>query len=206
MVDANLYLDSIDLSLYISEQECKKCGADSCRQLVEKIKNNGCRSAQNLGLSNNELGILQQLCHAERVMPAVQSLQLPQPGLAGLLEINDPADVDPVLVTGNSRLTQEVLLAVLSTTLSPFYVLCVDTNGDTVDMAVILGSFTPERIEKAIEKECLIEKVSSSHLVLPGLAKKLKKDLAHRTGWSVEVGPVCAAELPLVFGDKWLPA
>jgi CO dehydrogenase/acetyl-CoA synthase gamma subunit (corrinoid Fe-S protein) len=167
MPDADLYLDKIDY-------QCHKCGEESCRELVEKVK---------------------------AVLPQVPSLQLPRPVEPALVELNNPQPGDPVLVTGNSEFTQAVLLAVLSTTESPFFVLFTDTRGDTLDMAVILKSFMPDRIQQSLEKENL--KAQGGKLVIPGLAAALKDDIEKTTGWPVEVGPICAAELPLFFGERW---
>jgi CO dehydrogenase/acetyl-CoA synthase gamma subunit (corrinoid Fe-S protein) len=167
MPDADLYLDKIDY-------QCHKCGPQSCKDLVEKIK---------------------------PLLPQVPSLQLPRPVDPTLVELNNPGPGDPVLVTGNSEFTQAVLLAVLSATQSPFFVLFTDTRGDTLDMAVILESFTPERIRRSLEKENL--KAQGSKLIIPGLAAGLKNAITQTTGWPVEVGPVCAAELPLFFHDSW---
>ncbi|MBW2264494.1 MAG: hypothetical protein JRG91_21215, partial [Deltaproteobacteria bacterium] len=47
------------------------------------------------------------------------------------------------------------------------------------------------------------ERSGSSTLVLPGLAAAMRDDVASAAGLSVEVGPVCAAELPLFFADLW---
>ena len=181
MVDADLYIDRIDLERYIFGAECRKCGAQSCRELVEKLKARGC-------------------------LPSVPQLQVPRPVPAGLLELNDPSPGDPVLVTGNSEFTQQVLLAVLATTISPFFVLFSDTRGDTLDMAMILDSFTPERVRRSIEKERLKERAGGSYLVLPGLASKISGEIKSQCGWPVEIGPVCAAELPLYFSECWAPA
>ena len=169
MPDADLYLDKIDF-------ECHKCGPQSCKDLVEKIK---------------------------PLLPRVPSLDLPRPVDPALVELNHPAPGDPVLITGNSEFTQAVLLAVLSTTESAFFVLFTDTRGDTLDMAVILKSFTPERIRQSLEKEKLKDKAPGSKLTIPGLAAGLKNEIAESTGWPVQVGPVCAAELPLFFQDRW---
>lgn len=170
MPDADLYLDKIDF-------ECHKCGPQSCKELVEKIK------AQ---------------------LPRVPSLQLPRPVEPALVELNHPRPGDPVLVTANSEFTQAVLLAVMSTTTGPFFVLFCDTKGDTLDMAVILKSFTPERVKRSMEREGLEDKAGGGTLILPGLAEAMQADIAKTTGWPVQVGPVCAAELPLYFGDQWV--
>jgi CO dehydrogenase/acetyl-CoA synthase gamma subunit (corrinoid Fe-S protein) len=169
MPDADLYLDRIDY-------QCHKCGPQSCKDLVDKIK---------------------------PLLPQVPSLDLPRPVDPALFELNNPGPGDPVLVTGNSEFTQAVLLAVLSATESPFFVLFCDTKGDTLDMAVILKSFTPERIRNSLEKEKLEAKAQGATLTIPGLAAGLKDDIAETTGWPVQVGPVCAAELPLFFQDRW---
>ncbi len=206
MADADLYLDTIDFSSVLSEQECKKCGADSCRQLVEKLAAQGCTKQGFSSLSGAKIDKLKLLCRVEQALPVVPSMQLPQPGPVGLVELNEPRDGDPVLMTGNSRLTQEVLSAVLSTTISPFYLLCVDTNGDTLDMALILGSFTAERVIKDIVCTGLKEKAPNSTLILPGLAREHKHEIEAQTGFPVRVGPICAVELAWMFGDSWRSA
>ncbi len=172
MPDADLYPDRVNF-------ECHKCGSQSCKELVEKIKDR---------------------------LPRVPSLQLPRPVDPCLLELNSPNPGDPVLVTGNSELTQAVLLAVMSTTESPFFVLFTDTRGDTLDMAVILKSFTPDRIKQSIEQERLSDQAQGSPLILPGLAAGMQKEIAKATGRPVWIGPVCAAELPLFFEDSWTTA
>jgi CO dehydrogenase/acetyl-CoA synthase gamma subunit (corrinoid Fe-S protein) len=139
-------------------------------------------------------------------LPAVPAITTPRPVPPELAELNDPSQGDPVLVTGNSVFTQEVLLAVLAATASPFFVLFTDTRGDTLDMAVILGSFTADRVKRSFEAERLAERARGSTLVLPGLAAGSKDEVAAATGRPVEVGPVCAAELPLYFGERWRAA
>ena len=108
-----------------------------------------------------------------------------------------------MLVTGNNELTQQVLLAVLSTTTSPFWVLFTDTRGDTLDMAVILESFTPERVRAACDAEKLAERAAPGALTLPGLTAGMADSIAAATGWPVQIGPICAAELPLYFENHW---
>jgi len=197
-------LDMIDFSSYFSDHECKKCGAQSCKDLVDKLGRGDWRPAD-LELQRDKIKAIELAMNSGGVLPEVPQLQLPRPVPAGLLELNDPQPGDPVLVTGNSEFTQLVLTAVLSTTLSPFFVLFCDTRGDTLDMAIILKSFTPERIKESIERENLSKKAKTSSLILPGLAAKLKDDIKLATNWPVELGPVCAAELPLFFNDRWLP-
>jgi CO dehydrogenase/acetyl-CoA synthase gamma subunit (corrinoid Fe-S protein) len=83
-------------------------------------------------------------------LPEIEVLQLPNPGPTGLFPINQPKKDSPILVSGNSKLTGEVLTAILSTTLSPFWYLVVDTDGHTVDMAIVYEVLTAERVMQGI--------------------------------------------------------
>jgi CO dehydrogenase/acetyl-CoA synthase gamma subunit (corrinoid Fe-S protein) len=199
MPDADLYLERIDLARYLSVEECTRCGASSCRDLVERLLERAC-AAEDLGLPGDRLRGLNAALGLAGALPAVPSLQHPRPVEPALVGLNGPRPGDPVLVTGNSLLTQEVLLAVVSTTSLPLHVAFTDTRGDTLDMAVILASFTPERVSRSLEA---LAPPASSPLVLPGLAADLAGAISSATGRAVEVGPVCAAELPLYFGGRW---
>jgi len=141
---------------------------------------------------------------AEKSVPNIPMILLPRPGPTGITELNDPGDGDPILVTGNSVYTQEVLLTVLSQTAKPFFLLCVDTKGDTLDMAVIFESFGPESVKQALVSANLNDGTSNSTIIIPGKAAHMHQAIKAATAWrNTEVGPVCAAELPLFFGDRW---
>jgi CO dehydrogenase/acetyl-CoA synthase gamma subunit (corrinoid Fe-S protein) len=116
--------------------------------------------------------------------------------------MNDPGPDAPVLVSGNSELTIAVLSAVLATTVSPFWYLVVDADGHTVDMALVYKVMNAERIVNALEQEGLDQKAPESTIYLPGLAAPLCERVAGLTGRPVVPGPVCAAELPLFFGEE----
>ena len=145
---------------------------------------------------------LQWAARPEDILPPTEVLQLPSPGPAGLYPMNDPGPDSPVLVSGNSELSIAVLSAVLATTTSPFWYLVADTDGHTVDMALVYEVMTAERIASAFEQEEVSRKAPSSTIYLPGLAAPLRDELARRTGQPVVPGPVCAAELPLFFGEE----
>jgi hypothetical protein len=194
MPDADLYQGQIELRRY--PDLCRACGADGCRELVDRLQ-----------LPPGRRRALELALEAGARLPAVPALTVPRPGPAGLLEVNAPSRGDPVLVTGNSELTQQVLLTVLGETRSPFFVLFCDTGGDTLDMAVVLESFTPERIRQALVAEGVRERAgAATPLTIPGLARGLHAAIAGATGRPVEVGPVCAAELGLYFGARWVAA
>ena len=89
----------------------------------------------------------------------------------------------------------------LSTTLSPFWYLVVDIDGHTVDMAMVYEVLTAERVVQMLKQKNLDQIAPESTLFLPGFAASIRDDLAEKTGRTVTVGPVCAAELPLFFGE-----
>jgi len=203
MPDADLYIDEIDYEGYLKAEDCVRCGAGSCTALIERLRSGGAYEELLEGLDRVTGRALKTAVDIERNLPPVPSITVPRPVRPELVELNGPGPGDPVLVTGNSLFTQEVLSAVLSTTTSPFFVLFTDTRGDTLDMAIVLESFTAGRLVGSIEGENLGDRARGSSLVLPGLAHGLRDEIAVATGFAVEVGPVCAAELPLCFGDRW---
>ncbi len=206
MPAADLYVQRIQWLPYLSVEECRAAGAQDCEDFLVKLQNRTLSLETAPGLSPQKRHALWVALHGTELVPPVEALPLPQPTRAGLHEINQPTATAPVLVTGNSELTLTVLSAVLATTLSPFYLLLVDTSGDTLDMALIYERFTPSKIAAALEALDLAAKVSQRALVLPGLAADLQEPVATATGWEVRVGPICALELPLFFGDYWQPA
>ena len=98
---------------------------------------------------------------AVEVLPVVQSLELPRPVPPDLFEINEPGPDAPVLVTGNSEFTLTVVTGLLALTVSPFYLLLVDTRGDTVDMSMIYRSFTPQRLDQGLETHRLADEAQA---------------------------------------------
>jgi len=108
------------------------------------------------------------------------------------------------LVTGNSQLTHEVLLAILSTMTVPMWMLAVDTGGHTVDMSLVYGTLTSEAIARAFRPDNTKARELAGRIVLPGLAESLAASASEMLGRSVEVGPVCAAELPLFLAAQRL--
>ena len=110
-----------------------------------------------------------------------------------------------VSVSGNNRYTFELLASIWTQGKTPAYFLVVDCLGNTVDMAVLFGDFTSGRLLQILEETGLEEKVVHRHMIVPGYTKSLARDFVEATGWEVEVGPVCAVELPLYLGDRWLP-
>ena len=147
---------------------------------------------------------MKTVLQAREYLPSIPTLDIPQPIEPELIPINEPDNNSIVLVTSNNSLTFEVLTTVWSQGITPAYFLLVDCLGNTVDMAMVFSEFKPERLKQAIANSGLEEKTSHRHMIVPGLTAPLANDFRKATGWEVEVGPICAAELPLFLGDRWL--
>jgi CO dehydrogenase/acetyl-CoA synthase gamma subunit (corrinoid Fe-S protein) len=203
---ANLYVDKIDLDRYFSPAECRVAGFGDCRELTAALKAGRLRPEDCSGLSPTKRYALSLALRAQEVLPPVQSLEFPRPLPPELYEINAPDAGAPVLVTGNSEFTLAVLTGLLALTVSPFFLLQVDCRGDTADMAMIYRSFTPQRLDQALETHGLKDRISHRRLIIPGVLAPLKEELAgYLPGWEIVPGPICAGELPLFMGENWQP-
>lgn len=200
---ADLYLDSIDPAHYLTPSDCRACGCDSCGEWLAKLKEGLLHPCDCPSLGPNRTYALELALSMDRILPQVEITQHPVKGLLGHQEINCPGPEAPVLVTGNALVTQEVITAVLSTTTASFHLLFVDCLGHTVDMAMIFGTFTPERLYEAQQAVGLASCVSHRELILPGVSAPLKDAYQAHTNWTIRIGPRCAGELPLYFGDYW---
>jgi CO dehydrogenase/acetyl-CoA synthase gamma subunit (corrinoid Fe-S protein) len=205
MPPADLYILRMQWLPYLSLEECRAAGAESCEDFLGRLHNQSLNIQEVPGLSPQKRYALEMALRGAELIPPVEALALPQPTRPGLYEINAPGPQAPILVTGNSEITLTVLSAVLAATVSPFYLLLVDTLGDTLDMALIYERFTLARVEAAWHAADLAQKVQHRTLIIPGLAAALAQPLAAAAVWDIRVGPVCALELPLYFGDYWLP-
>lgn len=205
MLFADLYLDRIDLDRYLTPAECLAAGAQSPGELAALLKSGSLPLADCPFLSPAKRYALSLALRAQDLLPPVQSLELPRPVPADLFEINEPGPDAPVLVTGNSEFTLTVLTGLLALTVSPFFLLLADCRGDTVDMAMIYRSFTPQRLDQGLTAHRLADRLSHRRLIIPGVLAPLREELAHYTGWNIRAGPICAAELPLFLGEAWQP-
>jgi CO dehydrogenase/acetyl-CoA synthase gamma subunit (corrinoid Fe-S protein) len=206
MLYANLYIDRIDLAPYLTPEECRGGGVPDCAQMAAKLKEGALRPEDCPGFSAQKRYALSLALRAQEILPPIQSLEFPRPVPPDLFEINDPGPDAPVLVTGNSEFTLTVLTGLLALTVCPFFLLLVDTGGDTADMAMIYRSFTPQRLDQALEAHMLADRVQHRDLIIPGVLAPMREELAgYLSGWTIVPGPICAAELPLFLGNKWQP-
>ncbi len=205
MASADLYLDTINFLKYLNKVGCTQCGFDSCEEFIDALRKGNKRPSDCSSISTNEAYAFDAVQNIKELWPEVPLLVHPRPSHIGLFELNSPHAESLVLISGNNEYTEQVLLTVLGTTKGPFFVLFVDTDGNTVDMSMIYHTLTAERVHNTFQEARIEEKVSRKEVIIPGLAASLKKDIEKLTGWRVRVGPVCAAELPLFLSEIWIP-
>lgn len=205
MLHANLYLDRIELAPYLTSEEVKESGARDAKELAALLRDGKVSPADCPFFTPTKRYALSLALRAAEVLTPVQSLEFPRPISPDLFELNEPGPEAPVLVTGNSEFTLAVMTGLLAATVSPFYLLMVDCRGDTVDMAMVFRSFTPQRLDQSLEVHKLATRLAHRRLLIPGILAPLKEELAAYTGWEIQVGPICAGELPLFLGEAWQP-
>jgi hypothetical protein len=201
MLRADLYEKNVSIEPYLSIDDCRACGFEDRNEFLEKLRSGDIRPAQ-CRISHAKLQSLLWATRPSEILPAVEVLQLPNPGSPGFFPVNHPDRESPILVSGNSLLTIDVLSTILSTTVSPFWYLIVDTDGHTVDMSLIYRVLSVDRILQAFTREMVKQKAPNSPIYLPGLAAPLSEELQRKIFQSVVPGPVCAAEIPVFFGES----
>ena len=205
MASANLYLEEINFSKYLNQTDCTQCGITSCEEFINAIRKGTKRPQDCFFINRNKAYALEATKRIEELWPEVPLITHPRPSFIGLVELNKPNTESIVLISGNNEYTEQILMTVLGTTICPFFVVFVDTDGNTVDMSMIYQTLTAERIHAALRDSEIEKKIGTKKLIIPGLASSLKGEIELLTGWHVRVGPVCAAEIPLFLSEIWVP-
>ena len=132
---------------YLNQNDCAQCGFSSCNSFIDAIKRGEKFPQECSFIGRNKAYAFEAVRKIEESWPEVPLLTHPRPAFTGLVELNQPDERSLMLISGNNEYTEQVLLTVLGTTVCPFYVLFVDTDGNTVDMAMIYKTLTAERIQ-----------------------------------------------------------
>jgi CO dehydrogenase/acetyl-CoA synthase gamma subunit (corrinoid Fe-S protein) len=215
MLQADLYYGRIDVRRHLPQPgpDCRSCDAASCRAFAARLEAGELAAQARRGplpaeacplLTPDRLHAFRIALAPETLLPPVELAQLPRPVEPGLVTIGAPDAAAPLLLSGNHEGTVSFLGALLALTATPLRYLMVDTRGDSVDMAMILGSLTVDGIRRALDAAGA--ELAPAPLVLPGFAAPLAAPLAAAIGRSPAVGPISGAELPLFLGDAWREA
>ncbi len=197
---ADIYVSTIDPGRYWKENTSR------LEKVLKKLKGEGWEDvAVSFGLPAPLAHGLWIYVNWESFVPSVPMTMFPQPSDPGLFPINEPGDSSLVLLTGNSSITLEVVFSVLGQGKTPLWLLSVDCGGNTVDMAMVYGSMSPDTVKNAMDKWGLPDKIKRRELLIPGFVAPLREEIESLTGWRVVTGPVSIVELPLFLGRAWIP-
>lgn len=205
MASADLYLETIDFLRYLKRTDCGECGIESCKEFVNALIKKLKKPSDCPFLKKNEVYAFEIALKSKDLLPEVPLLTHPRPSLVGLVEVNNPHPDSVVLISGNNEYTEQFLMTILGTTTCAFFVIFADADGNTVDMAMVYRTLTAEKIHKALIESGIEEKTRKRDMIIPGFASPLKEETEYLTGWQVQVGPICAAELPLFLSEIWTP-
>jgi CO dehydrogenase/acetyl-CoA synthase gamma subunit (corrinoid Fe-S protein) len=119
-----------------------------------------------------------------------------------LFEYNSPDESSPVLITGNSIITHQILKLIFDRSKAKAFVIPADTIGYTMDNSVVGGAFTPMTVMKAINDSGIASKSSARRALISGLAEEQKSGIERITRWSLEIGPVSGFEIPMYLMSR----
>ncbi len=190
---------------YLDNTDCTQCGVGSCQEFIVALKQGIKRPQDCAFLNKNEVYAFEVALNISDSWPEVPLLMHPRPSIVGTVELNTPGSDSLVIITGNNEYTEQILLTVLGTTITPFYIVFVDTDGNTVDMSMVYKTMTAERIYKSLINTGIYERSERKELIIPGFASPIREEIEIWTGWKVLTGPICAAELPLFLSEIWIP-
>jgi acetyl-CoA decarbonylase/synthase complex subunit gamma len=194
--EIDLYkLKEEDLMRYLPDIDTPSCGgsprADLARALVA-----GKMKAVECGAIDRKLAeVMDAVLGIDIHLPESDPMQQKVP--ERLFEYNSPDASSPVIITGNSVITHQILKLIFEASKIKAFVMPVDTNGFTLDNAVVEGVLTPLAVMKAITDSGIAAKTSGRRAVISDLAKGQKSGIERITRWTLEVGPVSGFELPL---------
>jgi CO dehydrogenase/acetyl-CoA synthase gamma subunit (corrinoid Fe-S protein) len=187
--------DAEELSEFLPETDCGKCGFDDCLSFAEaliggKASPSGCPELE------PEFGRTLVTILALNKDPIPYNIMMEQ-APCSLLEINVPKAGSPLLITSNFQETVRIMEEILEKTGTAAFLLPTFTHGYSVDNAVPERMFKATEVWKALKESAVEQKVGKTVMIIPGLAERERNPIRQMTGWEVMVGPVSGFLAPL---------
>lgn len=184
-----------DLAEFLPASDCGKCGYASCDALAAALLRREARAEQCPEL-DYEWQTLIAATVALDTSPIPYNIMMEQHPCE-VLEINDPDEQSPLLVTANFQETVAIMARILRETGTKAFLLPTFTHGYSVDNAVHEKMFKAVEVLKAIKENHLEQRLARPLLFIPGLAEKEKNSIRQLTRFEVLVGPVSGFLVPL---------
>ncbi|RLF11971.1 MAG: acetyl-CoA decarbonylase/synthase complex subunit gamma [Thermoprotei archaeon] len=122
---------------------------------------------------------------------------------AGLYEIGLVDEKTPIFVTGNSALTYFLVRGDVEKS-GKGYLICVDTEGISVESSVAGRRFTADKVVEALKEAGIENKVKHRTIIIPGKAARISGELEDLLqGWKVFVGPKESSGIPDFIEKVW---
>lgn len=115
-----------------------------------------------------------------RIHPAVD---------AKIYEVGSPTADSPVFVTTNYTMTYFTVRSDLQDLRLDAWLLCIDTEGISVESSVAGGQMTAPKVAEALKETGMMDKVNHKIVIIPGLAARISGELEDLSKVKVVVGP-----------------
>jgi len=121
----------------------------------------------------------------------------------GLYEVGPVDEKTPIFVTGNSALTYFLVRGDVEKS-GKGYIVCVDTEGISVESSVAGRRFTAEKVAEALKESGVLGRVKHRTVIIPGKAARISGELEELLkGWRVFVGPKESSGIPEFVEKVW---
>ena len=189
-----------ELSEFLAETDCGQCGYETCIAFAEDVL-----AARKPARTCPEMP--EELAQIVDRVVALGKEPIPYDVMMGqvpceLIEINEPDENAPLLVTCNFRETVTILKRILEQTGARVFLLPTFTNGYSVDNAMHERMFKAFEVWKAIQENHVSNKMLRNRLIIPGLAESEKNAIRQLTRWEILVGPVSGFLIPLFLWEN----
>lgn len=184
-----------DLMNYMPDGDPASCGVKSWEEFAQKLVDRKVKASDCKKIKKEMAAAMDAVLAIDIRLPESDPMQEKVP--QKLFEYNSPVEDSPIILTSNSIVTHRILKLIFDATKIPAYVIPVDTNGYTLDNAVVAGQFSPMNVMRAINDSGIAAKNPSRRAVISGLAKDSKGNIERMSRWNLEIGPISGFELPL---------
>ncbi len=191
------WMKAEDLARYLPEEGC---GAQSAKELAQMLIDKKLKAADCDKIDGKMAEAIDGVLSVDIRLPESDPMQQKVP--ERLYEYNSPDADSPIIVTGNSIITHQILGLILNAARVKAFVIPLDTMGFTYDNAVAGRNITPMQVMKGLNDSGISNKTPSKRMIIGGLGESLKGSIERVTRWTVEVGPVSGYELPLYLLRK----
>jgi acetyl-CoA decarbonylase/synthase complex subunit gamma len=192
--------DTEDLSEFLAGTDCGQCGYESCIAFAEDVLA-ARKHARTCPEMPEELAQIVDRIVALEKEPIPYDVMMEQVPCK-LIEINEPDENAPLLVTCNFQETVTIIKRILEQTGTKAFLLPTYTHGYSVDNAMHERMFKALEVWKAIQDNHVSSKIIKNRLIIPGLAESEKNSIRQLTRWEILVGPVSGFLIPLFLWEN----